>query len=260
MSDHPAPQCSHLERGSRLFAVSPEFKQEIRVPPPVARYAAATGPEVTRFRPDRLASREYRTPERVLSVMETIVSRSPIVVAAQRGDADAREALARDCVAIAWRVAVRLTGDPDAARDLAQEAGLRCLRALDRFKADRPLAPWVAQIVRNLVRDAARRRRVRRVEPLHRTTDGVILEPADPEPDPEVRASRHQLQRIVWKCLAELDEPQREIIVLRDFEGLSYDEVAHVLGIARGTVMSRLHRARRRLADEVRRRTGGGAS
>ena len=57
-----------------------------------------------------------------------------------------------------------------------------------------------------------------------------------------------------------LDEPQREIIVLRDFEGLSYDEVAHVLGIARGTVMSRLHRARRRLADEVRRRTGGGAS
>ncbi len=188
--------------------------------------------------------------------MEAVVSRSPIVVAAQRGDADAREAVTRDCVAIAWRVAVRLTGDPDAARDLAQEAGMRCLRALDRFKADRPLAPWVAQIVRNLIRDAARRRRVRRVEPLHRTTEDVVLEPEDPKQDPEARASRHQLQRIVWRCLAELDEAHREIIVLRDFEGLAYDEIAHVLGIPRGTVMSRLHRARRRLADEVRGRTG----
>ena len=78
---------------------------------------------------------------RVLSVMEAVVIQAPVVVAAQEGDADAREALARECVTIAWRVAVRLTGDPDAARDLAQEAGIRCLRALDRFKANRPLSP-----------------------------------------------------------------------------------------------------------------------
>ncbi len=191
--------------------------------------------------------------------MEAAVSLDPQIVAAQRGDADAREALARDCATIAWRVAVRLTGDPDAARDLAQDAVLRCLRALDRFHPDRPLAPWVAQIVRNLIRDAARRQRVRRVEPLHRTSDDVVLEPVDPTPDPEARARRHQLQRLVWQCLAALDETQREIIVLRDFEGLAYDDIAHVLGVPRGTVMSRLHRARRRLADEVRRRTGGGS-
>lgn len=191
--------------------------------------------------------------------MEAVVSRSPIVAAAQRGDAEARELLARDCIAIAWRVAVRLTGDPDAARDLAQEAGMRFLRALDRFQEERPLAPWVAQIVRNLVRDAARRRRVRPIEPLHRTTDELVLEPVDPNPGPEACAARHQLQRMVWRCLADLDEPQREIIVLRDFEGLSYADIARILDIKRGTVMSRLHRARRRLADQVRARTGGGA-
>jgi len=189
--------------------------------------------------------------------MEAVVSPSTIVVAAQRGDADAREAWARDCVTIAWRVAVRLTGDPETARDLAQDAGVRCLGALDRFKADRPLAPWVAQIVRNLVRDAARRRRVRRVEPLHRSSDDLVLEPEDPTPDPEARATRHQLQRIVWNSLAELDEQQREIIVLRDYEGLTYEEIARVLGIPRGTVMSRLHRSRRRLAEVVRGRTEG---
>ena len=190
--------------------------------------------------------------------MEAIVSPHPAIVAAQRGEAEAREALAQDCATIAWRVAVRLTGDPEAARDLAQEAVLRCFRSLDRFQAERPLAPWVAQIVRNLVRDDARRRRVRRVEPLHRRTDDLVLDPVDPAPDPEARAQRHQLQQLVWRCLAELDDRQREIIVLRDFEGLTYDEIGHVLAIPRGTVMSRLHRARRRLAAEVAAQAGGG--
>lgn len=190
--------------------------------------------------------------------MEAIVSPHPAIVAAQRGEAEAREELAQECATIAWRMAVRLTGDPEVARDLAQETVLRCFRSLDRFQPDRPLAPWVAQIVRNLVRDAARRRRVRRVEPLHRKTDELVLDPIDPAPDPEARAQRHQLQLLVWRCLASLDDLQREIIVLRDFEGLSYNEIGHVLAIPRGTVMSRLHRARRRLAAEVAGRSGGG--
>jgi RNA polymerase sigma-70 factor (ECF subfamily) len=96
--------------------------------------------------------------------------------------------------------------------------------------------------------------------PLHRDTGDIVLEPVDPEPDPEARATRHQLQRLVWRCLAELDERQREIIVLRDYEGLSYDEIARAIRIPRGTVMSRLHRARRRLFEEVRERSAGGAS
>jgi RNA polymerase sigma-70 factor (ECF subfamily) len=191
--------------------------------------------------------------------VEAVVQSSALIAAAQQGDAEAREAFARDCLAIAWRVAVRLTGDPDAARDHAQETVMRCLRALDRFQSDRPLTPWVAQIVRNIIRDAARRRRVRKVAPLHAERDDIVLEPADPTPDPEELARRHQLQRMVWRCLAELDEGQREIIVMRDFGGLSYAEIADVLGVPRGTVMSRLHRARRRLAHEVRRRSAGGA-
>jgi RNA polymerase sigma-70 factor (ECF subfamily) len=191
--------------------------------------------------------------------MEAAVSPPPPVVADRSGEAEARDALATECAAIAWRVAVRLTGDPETARDLAQDAVVRCLRAADRFDRSRPLAPWVATIVRNLVRDAARRRGVRRLEPLHRDRDDVVVEPADPSPSPESRARRHQLQRMVWRCLADLDEAHREIIVLRDFEGLSYDEIASVLGVPRGTVMSRLHRARRRLAEDVRVRTGGGA-
>ncbi|MCU0303996.1 MAG: sigma-70 family RNA polymerase sigma factor [Thermoanaerobaculales bacterium] len=191
--------------------------------------------------------------------MEALVNPPPIVAAGASDDARNRETLARECAAIAWRVAVRLTGDPETARDIAQDAALRCLQAAERFDPRRPLAPWVAEITRNLVRDAARRRRVRRLEPLHRSTDDLVVEPADPAPDPEARARRHELQRLVWRCLAALDEGQREIIVLRDFEGLSYDEVSRALGIPRGTVMSRLHRARRRLADEVSRRTRGGA-
>ena len=65
--------------------------------------------------------------------------------------------------------------------------------------------PWIARIVRNLLRDHGRRKRVRRTEPLHRTHDDLVLEPVDPAPSPESRATRHELQRLVWRCLAELE-------------------------------------------------------
>lgn len=181
---------------------------------------------------------------------------NPVIHAAQDGDATAREALAVECRQIAWRLALRLTGDPDLAADLTQDAMIRFFGSLQRFQADRPLVPWIARIVRNLLRDHGRRRRVRRTEPLHRTHDDLVLEPVDPAPSPESRATRHELQRLVWRCLAELEPAQREIVVLRDFEGLAYAEIAAVLRIPRGTVMSRLHRARHRLAELVRQRAG----
>lgn len=180
----------------------------------------------------------------------------PTVTAAQAGDNAAREALADECRRIAWRLALRLTGNRELAADVTQDAMVRFFAALGRFDATRPLAPWIARIVRNLLRDRARRSRVRRLVPLHDGSDELVLEPADPQPDPEAVADRHQLQRLVWRCLAQLDDDHREILVLRDFEGLAYDEIATVLAIPRGTVMSRLHRARRRLARLVREKGG----
>lgn len=178
------------------------------------------------------------------------------VVGAQRGDALARDRLARSCRAVAYRFALQLTGDSDDALDLAQDAMLRLFRRLDRLDPARPVRPFLLRIVRNLATDRYRRRRVR---PEARAHDMPVAEPRDPRDDPEARASRLQLQRIVWAATAELSAEHQQIVALRDYLDLSYDEIATVLGVPRGTVMSRLHRARRGLAATVRRRLEGGA-
>jgi len=169
---------------------------------------------------------------------------------AQRGDEEAREELARSSRRAAYRFALVLTRDPEDAAEIAQEAVLRVFGALGRFDGERPLEPWLLRITRNLVRDRWRRRRARPAEELpEHLADALVAPPA--ESDPERRTSLRERQRLVWRALSELPEEMREIVVLRDYEDRSYSEIAAVLEIPAGTVMSRLHRARARLAAGV---------
>ncbi len=173
---------------------------------------------------------------------------------AQAGDRAAQEDLARHCQRLAYLVALQLTGNRDDALDLAQDAMVRFFGALQRFDRSRPLRPWLLRIVRNLYRDRLRRRRIRRTEALENVAPAALTEAAGPEPSPEARSERRELQRLVWEELQKLPLKYREVLVLRDYQDLEYAEIARVLRIPRGTVMSRLHRARRRLAEAVHRR------
>ena len=177
------------------------------------------------------------------------------VVLAQRGEAAALDELARSCRQQAYVFALQLIGHPDDALDVAQDAMVRFFRSLDRFDSTRSVRPWLLRIVRNLVRDRARRNRIRRTESLEPADeDSLRFEPRDESPDPEAHAERQQLQRLVWACLQELPPKYRETLVLRDYHDLAYAEIASTLKIPRGTVMSRLHRARRLLHDLVHER------
>ena len=177
---------------------------------------------------------------------------SSTVVLAQRGEAAALEELARSCRQQAYVFALQLIGNPDDALDVAQDAMVRFFRSLGRFDPTRPVRPWLLRIVRNLVRDRARRLRVRKTESLEPANDDVLrFEPRDDAPGPEAIAERQEMQRLVWKCLKELPPRYREVLVLRDYQDLAYAEIAATLKIPRGTVMSRLHRARRLLHDLV---------
>lgn len=174
------------------------------------------------------------------------------VLSAQRGEAAALEELARSCRQQAYVFALQLIGNPDDALDVAQDAMVRFFRSLGRFDASRPVRPWLLRIVRNLVRDRARRLRVRRSESLEPASDDALpIEPRDPRPSPEAVTARRQLQGIVWSCVQGLDPRYREVLVLRDYQDFSYAEIAATLKIPRGTVMSRLHRARRMLREAV---------
>ncbi len=132
-------------------------------------------------------------------------------------------------------------GDEQEAREVAQEALTRAWAARERYDSRRPFYPWLATIVRNACRDARARRRNRAVSGLD--TERLT----SPIRGPWAALDAAQAQQRVRTAMEVLDESHREIIVLRHFEDLSYAEIAAMLDIAEGTVMSRLFRARRAL-------------
>lgn len=177
----------------------------------------------------------------------TLVSR------AREGQVDAREELAHQTGDSAYVFALQLTGQPETARDIAQDSVVRFFRALDRFDGSQAVEPWLFSIVRNQVRDHARREKVRRHDSLDAWLEAGGQRAAETEAtDPAVSAERHELQRRVWQAISELSEAQREIIVLRDYHDRSYREIAAILAIPQGTVMSRLHAARTKLRQTLR--------
>ncbi len=191
-----------------------------------------------------------------LALAPAAVDESRLVTEARGGDARAREELARHCRQPAYLLALQLLGNPDDALDVCQDALLRFFTTLDRFDERRPVKPWLLRIVRNRARDLMRRRRVRRHQSLDASEDGYTVEAVDPAADPEADAQRRQLQRRVWRALARVPGHHREILVLRDYQDLSYAEIAQVLGIPLGTVMSRLHAARKNLRAHLEQELG----
>lgn len=169
---------------------------------------------------------------------------SEVVLLAQRGDLEARELLAVRYRLPAFRLAMQLLGRPEEAKDVAQDSMLRFFTSLDRFQPERPVLPWLFRIVHNRVRDLQRQRRRRRVYSLDSYLEDTGLEPVSARPGPEEKTRRRELQRGIWQALGTLSPRHREILILRDYQDLAYADIASVLGIPKGTVMSRLHAAR----------------
>ena len=153
-----------------------------------------------------------------------------LVRAAQRGDEAALEALFRAHWPAAYRAAWFVVRDAQAAEDIAQEAFLAAVAALDRFDRRRPLAPWLRTIVARRAIDALRTRNLRREvgdAPL-----AALPAPADAQPP----------SGDLGDALAALPDDQRTVVVLRHVLELTPGEIAGVLGLPRGTVNSRLRR------------------
>lgn len=167
-----------------------------------------------------------------------------LVADARAGLPEAWEELLVRCRRTAYLVALQLLGSREDAKDVAQETLIRLVRSMDRFDPSRSITPWVAAIARNLVVDFVRRRRVRRADSLEALLAGGGVDLQDAVDSPEVSAERRELQGRVARAVRRLPPLYREVIVLRDYQDLTYEEIAAALDIPRGTVMSRLHRAR----------------
>jgi RNA polymerase sigma-70 factor (ECF subfamily) len=162
--------------------------------------------------------------------------------AARSGD---RKALERLLVLEEPRIyayGLRMCGDPEDAREVLQETMLAVTRHIGGFRGDAKLSTWLFQ----LARSACSKQR-RRLPP---TSDGEV-ELVDHNADPERTASAQQLAELLQRALSRLTETQREVLILRDVEGLSAPEVSEILHLEVGAVKSRLHRARAALAEAL---------
>ncbi len=169
-----------------------------------------------------------------------------LVQRAQAGDSQAFGELVTQHMQRLYFAALGLVGSHDDALDMSQEAFVRAFRAVRSVDSNRPFYPWLYQIVRRLCFNFLRDRQTRRHK-LAAASDWLAVE----NPNPAEHTERAELRAELERAIDQLATHEREVLVLREFEELTYREIADLLGIPTGTVMSRLYNARRSLAAMV---------
>lgn len=167
-----------------------------------------------------------------------------IIARARRGDADAFEQLVvayRDQV---FRLALRMCGSEADADEVAQEAFLSAWKALPNFRGESQFSTWLYQLTTHAAIDLMRREK-RQIA----AADITEVSAADPAPSPQQQAEQSEQREIVRDAILQLAPEQREVVVLRFMEELSYEEIGAVLKLPPGTVKSRLNRAKAQLKE-----------
>ncbi len=183
-----------------------------------------------------------------------------LVAGLKRGDERAFEALVRHNQNKVYGLCLRLMGNPEEAEDLAQDVFLTVYRAIGQFRGESRLSTWIYRITRNhclnrikfLKRRAHQRKQSLDVtrqadlsgQQLHRPVGSVSVRP-------DRLAEGKQLELLIQEQINELSDDHKELIVLRDLEQMSYEEIQTITGLALGTIKSRLHRARVDLARRL---------
>ena len=174
-----------------------------------------------------------------------------LIEQAQRGDLSAFDALVLRHQQEVFAVALRMLGDRDEAQDVAQDAFVRAYRSIGGFRLEAKLSTWLVSITMNLCRNRrrwwARRKRIiaGSLDASSDCGEGALSDTvADPSPTPAAVAEQRDRSQQLMAALQLLSGSEREVIVLRDLQGRSYEEIAETLGCRVGTVKSRLNRAR----------------
>ena len=177
-----------------------------------------------------------------------------IVRRCQEGDHDAFRVLVERYEQRATRLAYRFVKRHDVAKDIAQEAFIRAYRSIGEFRSKSQFYTWFYRILVNLALDHLRRDRMELSEFQDDTLlrSQVAAEAQVRRANPGEELWRKEQRKAIVRAIDSLQPDQRETIVLREFEGLSYEEIAQVTKVPIGTVMSRLFYARRKLQDKLR--------
>jgi RNA polymerase sigma-70 factor (ECF subfamily) len=176
-----------------------------------------------------------------------------LVERARAGDASALEVLIGRYQAQLYRFGMRMCGDREDAKDVLQDTLLAAARGVRRFRGTSSLSTWLYAIARSFCIKKRRRSKFAPagVQSLETDVPAEARQLAAPGRHPDEVLAGRQIESALEEAIAALDPPYREVLVLRDMEGLTAAEVAEVLGIGVPAVKSRLHRARRAVRDVV---------
>ncbi len=167
---------------------------------------------------------------------------------ARGGDSAAFEEIVRAHESTVYRLALRQLGSREDAEDAAQEVFLKAYTSLKSFRGESKLSVWLYRITNNVCIDQLRRRRETvSLSAVNEDGEPLEMEIPDERCDPEALTERKDLREQVGKALKRLPPEAREILLLREIGGQSYEEIAETLDLDIGTVKSRLFRARKRL-------------
>lgn len=186
-----------------------------------------------------------------------------VVLSVRGGRVDDFEMLVAKYQKMMFNIAYRMTGSYEDASEVVQDAFLSAFRHLDTFRGLSKFSTWLCSIVLNLSKN-----RMQQMKTIHRheqyslddpveTEDGsVAREVASGAPSAAENLEKEEIRKRVRDCIGGLESDFREVVVLKDLQGFSYDEIGNTLAIPQGTVKSRLSRAREALKDCLKRALG----
>lgn len=173
-----------------------------------------------------------------------------LVRLAKKGDVGAFGTLVRANEAKVYNLTLRMTGNPEDARDLAQEAFLLAYRRLPAFRMECSFSTWLYRLTANLCIDFLRRERRRKSMTVSMEDQmGQQEEGVNQWQEPQAELERLEMRAVLEQGISRLSEEHRQILLLREMSGLSYEEIGSLLKLESGTVKSRLARARKQLRE-----------
>ncbi len=182
------------------------------------------------------------TEEEILAVIQDVLD----------GDVNAFEAIVREYEKSVFNLALRMSGNREDALDISQDSFLKVYNSLHSFRGESKFSVWLYRIVSNTCLDFLRERKRRAEVPLVRGDDEGEAEQTE-IPDeslaPEALLERKLTREALRRGLESLPEDQRKILLLREIQGFSYEEIADILSLESGTVKSRIFRARKKLCE-----------
>lgn len=177
-----------------------------------------------------------------------------LIKKSQKGDIESFEKLISNYQKKVFNIAFGMMHNHDDAYDISQEVFIRVFKSIRKFKGQSSFSTWLYRITTNACLDELRKRKNNKniisIDQEIQLEDGeVFRQIEDDGPTPELVAERNELREIIREAISKLSDEHKEVIVLRDIQGFSYDDIAEIIKCPQGTVKSRINRARRMLKE-----------